>query len=151
MTTKSIHIFLLVFSEFIFNLLFVVQDAIDFAENEHEKLTIKVDELHQSKTYCDKGIQTSKIHIKLPEVVQNSLPDQLPKVSYNKEIVKIDHGHHKTSVQNLTPLNNFLYGELHIILKPRNVKIYEHSIFQLLKNMFNRRLKIRFLLIIFRQ
>jgi len=27
------------------------------------------------------------------------------------------------------PLNDFLYGMLHIILKPRNVKICEHSIF----------------------
>jgi len=27
------------------------------------------------------------------------------------------------------PLNIFLYGKLHIILKPRNVKICEHSIF----------------------
>jgi len=37
------------------------------------------------------------------------------------------------------PLNDFLDGEFYIILKPRNVKICEHSIFfQLLnKNMFN--------------
>lgn len=43
---------------------------------------IKIDELRQSKTYCDKGIQTNKITIKLPEVVQNSLPDQVPKVIF---------------------------------------------------------------------
>ena len=30
----------------------------------------------------------------------------------------------------LPPLMIVLYGDLHIILKPRNVKICEHSIFQ---------------------
>jgi len=44
----------------------------------------------------------------------------------------------------------FLYHDLHIIWKARNVKICEHSIFvQLLhKYMFNGTLKIRFLLIL---
>ena len=31
------------------------------------------------------------------------------------------------------PLNDFLYGELHIILKPRKVKNFEHSIFQIIE------------------
>ena len=33
-----------------------------------------------------------------------------------------------TTVQ-FDPLNDFSYGELHISLKPRNVKICKHSIF----------------------
>ena len=56
----------------------------------------------------------------------------------------------RTSVQNLTPSMIFLYDELHIILKPTNLKICEHSIFiQLLnKNRFNGTLEIRFLSIL---
>lgn len=64
-----------------------VHETIDVTENEQEKLMIKIDELRQSKTYCDKGIQTNKITIKLPEVVQNSLPDQVPK---ERDIISID-------------------------------------------------------------
>jgi len=35
----------------------------------------------------------------------------------------------RTSAQNLTPYMIFLHGDLHIIWKPRNVKIWENSIF----------------------
>jgi len=50
----------------------------------------------------------------------------------------------QTSVQNVTPINVFLCGDLHIIWKPMNLKICEHSIFQLMGKFPSFQFKIRF-------
>jgi len=42
----------------------------------------------------------------------------------------------RISEQNLTPYMIFLYGELHTILKPRNVKIVVHSIFSIIEQKY---------------
>jgi len=38
-----------------------------------------------------------------------------------------------TGLYKIDPLNDFLYGELHIILKPMNVKICDRSIFSIVE------------------
>jgi len=49
-----------------------------------------------------------------------------------REIIKISIFEINTkvvSIQNFDPLNDFLYGYLHMLSKARNVKICEHSSF----------------------
>jgi len=58
-----------------------VHEAIDFGENEQEHLVIKIDQRKRAVAeMVDKAVQTSKITIKLPEVVQNSLPTRMNEI-----------------------------------------------------------------------
>ena len=58
-----------------------MHEAIDFGENEQEHLVIKIDQRKRAAVeLLDKAVQTCKITIKLPEVVQNSLPTRTNEV-----------------------------------------------------------------------